>query len=124
MKVSSCKPHLRLTCIRHDRDMTFARRFLLPGVLIAVPAAIALGSLTLIQIPGPPAIPAAPLEAPAPPPVVAPAPKPTTSAPTPAPAPAPAPVAPDDGSAPAWTADDDGDDWGDDDFGDDGGDDD
>ena len=107
--------------------MTFARRFLLPGALIAVPAAIALGSLTLIQLPGPPAIPAAPLEAPAPPPVVAPAPKPAAPARTPVPAPAPAPaptpapapvpVAPDDGSAPAWTADDDGDDWGDDDFG-------
>ena len=116
--------------------MTFARRFLLPGALIAIPAAIALGSLTLIQIPGPPAMPQAPLEAPAPPVVVEPekpkkqekpqtpkpAPKPVAPAPTPVPA--PAPVTTDDGgSAPTWTSDDVGDDW-DDDGGDDGGDDD
>lgn len=102
--------------------MTTARRILIPGALIAVPVAFALGSVALAQMPPSPHLPEEPLTvrlaepsatpAPAPvspvtPVVPAPVPPPPPAAPAPPPAPAP--------PAPAPPADDDDDDGGDDD---------
>lgn len=103
--------------------MTFSRRILLPGALIALPVIFAVGTVAFAQSPGTPQLPqghvvvemGTPSPTPAPvqtaDPVIPPAPAPPAPAPpAPAPpAPAPAPPADDDHD------DDDGDDDGDDD---------
>ena len=98
--------------------MTFSRRILLPGALIALPVIFAVGTVAFAQSPGTPQLPQGPVvvemgtpsPSPAPvetaDPVIPPAPAPPAPAP---PAPAPAPPADDDHD------DDDGDDDGDDD---------
>ena len=98
--------------------MTFSRRILLPGALIALPVIFAVGTVAFAQSPGTPQLPQGPIvvemgtPSPTPEPVqtadpvIPPAPAPPAPAP---PAPAPAPPADDDHD------DDDGDDDGDDD---------
>lgn len=98
----------------HDGGMSTARRILIPGALIAVPVAFAIGSVALAQVPASPRLPDTPLtvQLATPTPTAVPTPEPTESVapapPPPVPAPAPAPV-------PAPPADDDDDDDGGDD---------
>ena len=107
--------------------MTFARRILLPGALIALPVLFAVGSVVLTQMPGAPALQDEPIVVRVEPtPRPTPAPRPTAPVTTPVPpaepappvAPPPAePVPPADPAPPAGDddGDDDGDDGGDDD---------
>lgn len=91
--------------------MSTARRILIPGALIAVPVAFAIGSVALAQMPASPRLPDTPLTVRLATPTPVPTPTPTESvAPAPAPAPPPAPA-----PAPAPPVDDDDDDDGGDD---------
>jgi len=99
--------------------MTFSRRILIPGALIALPVIFAVGSVAFAQAPGIPQLPQEPVVIEMGTPSPTPTPEPTAEpvAPPAPEQPAPAPPAP-----PAPPVDDDGDDDSDDD-GDDGDDD-
>lgn len=111
MKDPSSFHHQTITYDGHHRVMSFARRVLLPGALIAVPVAFAAASIAFAQVPSAPNLPEHVLRVPVAA-EVTPAPKPVEVAPPAAP-PAPA-VVPPPAPAPVQ-GDDDDDDGGDDD---------